>query len=332
MRAVRLTAIQSLEVAEVREPSAGPGEAVVSLRAAALNHRDVWIKAGQYAGLKFPCVPGSDGAGVVTSVGPEVDRSWLGREVIINPSFGWGSSERTQGAGFSILGLPRDGTFAERVAVPAVQLTARPPHLSWTEAAALPLGGLTAWRTLMTRARMEPVDKVLLSGIGGGVALFALQFAVASGAAVWVTSGSPEKIERAGSLGARGGFLYTQSGWAAEALKAAGPFDVIIDSAGGDGLNDLLDLAAPGGRIAFFGATRGNPSSVALRKIFWRQLSLLGSSMGSPADWSAMIAFACAHAIKPVVGALFPLSRAAEAFQLMERGGQFGKIVLEISR
>lgn len=330
MRAVQLTAVSQLAIVDAPEPVARAGEVVVTLRAAALNHRDVWIKAGQYGGLKFPCLPGSDGAGVVTALGDGVDAVWRGREVIINPSFGWGDGERAQGKEFAILGLPCDGTLAERIAVPVVQLAGKPAHLTWTEAAALPLAGLTAWRALVSRAGATAKDRVLITGVGGGAALFALQFAVALGAEVWVTSSSPEKLARAVALGAKGGANYTENDWAAGLAKAAGEFDVIIDSAGGPGFEALLDLAAPGGRIAFFGATRGNPPVLPTRKIFWRQLTLLGTTMGSPADWAAMTRFVAERGLRPVVSEVVPLARAAEAFELMERGGQFGKIVVTL--
>ncbi len=332
MRAVQFTGVDQLSVVDVHDPEPVAGEVVVALRAAALNHRDVWIKQGQYAGLKWPCRPGSDGAGVVCAAGAGVGAAWLGREVVINPSFGWGLCENAQGPNFTILGLPRDGTLAETIAVPVVQLTAKPPHLSWEEAAALPLAGLTAYRALFARAHVRAGERVLVTGIGGGVALFALQYAVAVGAEVWVTSSSPEKIARAVALGVRGGFDYTQPGWAKDAATRmpGGGFDVIVDSAGGEGFGELLDLAAPGGRIVFFGATRGNVPALALRKIFWRQLSVLGTTMGSPADWSAMLEFIALHRLKPIVSEVFPLERASEAFTLMERGGQFGKIVVRI--
>ncbi|HXB02577.1 MAG TPA: zinc-binding dehydrogenase [Opitutaceae bacterium] len=328
MHVVQLAAVNELKIASVPDPQAAPGEAVVRLRAAALNHRDVWIKLGQYAGLKFPCIPGSDGAGVVESVGAGVDAAWLGREVIINPALDWGHRESAQGEEFSILGLPRDGTLAEKVAVPAANLAPKPAHLTWEEAAALPLAGLTAYRALSARAQFKLEDRVLITGIGGGVALFVLQLAVAHGAEVFVTSSSAEKISRAVALGAKGGANYKEAGWAAALAKAHGPFDVIVDSVGGEGFNDLIELAAPGGRIVFYGATSGNPSGVALRKIFWRQLSLLGSTMGSPCDFAGMLDFVALHRLKPVVSEVFPLARAAEAFALMQRGGQFGKIVV----
>ncbi|HRE83392.1 MAG TPA: zinc-binding dehydrogenase [Opitutaceae bacterium] len=331
MRAAQLTAINQLSVTSVAAPKIGKGEALVHLKAAALNHRDHWIKQGQYAGLKFPCIPGSDGAGVVTFVDPAADKSWKGKEVVINPSFDWGDSERSQGSSFSILGLPRQGTLAEQVAVPVSQLAVKPPHLSWAEAAALPLAGLTAYRALFSRARIEPSDRVLITGIGGGVALFALQFAVALGAQVWVTSSSREKIARAVSLGARGGFDYSASDWVKLAASSQSGFDLIFDSAGGPGFEGLIDLVAQGGRIVFCGATHGNPPLLPMRKVFWRQITLLGTTMGSPQDWAAMLAFVARHQLRPMVSRVFPLDSAADAFQLMERNDQFGKIVVTIA-
>jgi NADPH:quinone reductase-like Zn-dependent oxidoreductase len=330
MRAVCFTAVHRLEIIEVPDPLPAVGEVVVRLRAAALNHRDAWIKSGDYAGVRYPCIPGSDGAGVVESAGPGADRSWLGREVIINPAVDWGVDPRAQSSAFTILGLPHPGTLAERVAVPVSQLAPKPAHLDFAAAAALPLAGLTAWRALMTRGGFRPSDRVLISGIGGGVAIFALQFAAARQGDVWVTSGSAEKIGRAIELGARAGFLYNQAGWAEEAAARAGQFDLVIDSAGGADFNHLIDLTAPGGRVVFFGATRGNPPTLALRKVFWRQLSLLGTTMGDPLDWQRMTAFVGDHKIRPVVAGTFALDQAAKAFELLEHGGRFGKIVIQI--
>lgn len=330
MRAVQLPAANQLTIAEVPDPRPAPGEAVVALHAAALNHRDVWIKTGQYAGLKWPCIPGSDGAGIVESVAPGTDAAWVGREVIIYPGFFWGGEERAQGGQFQILGLPRDGTLAQRIAVPVGQLAPKPAHLSWEEAAALPLAGLTAYRALFSRARVQPGERVLISGAGGGVALFALQFALAAGAEVWVTSGSAAKIARAVALGAKGGFDYAEPDWVAAALKSPGGFDVVVDSAGGEGFGRLIDVTASGGRIVFFGATRGD-ASLPVRKVFWRQISLLGTTMGSPADWVAMQAFVAQRKLKPIISDVFPLAAAGDAFARMERGEQFGKIVVTLT-
>lgn len=331
MKALVLKGVgQSLSLENVPDPTPESGEAVVAIRCAALNHRDVWIQKGLYAGLKFPIILGSDGAGVVIETGSGVDPAWRGKEVIINPSIAWGASERTQGQDFRILGLPDNGTFAERVKVPATQLVSKPAHLDFAHAAALPLAGLTAYRALFARAGLVSGERVLVTGIGGGVALFALQFALAAGATVYVTSGSDEKLARAKQLGAAGGANYRNESWA-EDLKNVG-FDVIIDSAGGKGFSKLTNLAAPGGRIAFFGATLGNPPELDVRRIFWKQLNVLGSSMGSPADFAAMVRLVEQHKIQPLADTVYPLSEGNEALAAMDNAKQFGKIILIVAQ
>ncbi|HTL68617.1 MAG TPA: zinc-binding dehydrogenase [Lacunisphaera sp.] len=320
---------QPLVYRDEPDPVAGAGQAVVRLKAAALNHRDLWIQLGQYAGIKTPMILGSDGAGIVESIGPGVDATWKGREVIINPSLDWGDDPRAQGPKFRILGLPDHGTFAEKIAIPAANLAPKPAHLTWEQAAALPLAGLTTWRALFTRAGLKSGERVLITGIGGGTALLALQFAVAAGAEVWVTSSSPEKIARARSLGARGGANYREAGWAAGLEKQAGRFDVIVDSAGGESFDSLIDLAAPGGRIVFFGATVGNPPGLNLRKCFFRQINLLGTTMGSPADFQGLSTFVAAKKIVPAIDRVFPLAQSEAALRHMEASAQFGKIVLQ---
>ena len=172
---------------------------------------------------------------------------------------------------------------------------------------------------------------MLITGIGGGVALFALQFAVAADAEVVVTSGSVEKLDKAMAMGAMGGANYRESGWVQRLKSLAGAFDVIVDGAAGDGLNDLLELAAPGGRIVLYGATRGNPSQVVARRIFWKQLNVLGSTMGSPEDFETMVRFVTRHQVKPVVDRVFGLEHGEAAFRWMDEGKQFGKIVVKIS-
>jgi NADPH:quinone reductase-like Zn-dependent oxidoreductase len=252
----------------------------------------------------------------------------VGCEVIINPSLDWGDDPRAQGPKFRILGLPDNGTFAEQVVVPAANLSPKPAHLSWEQAAALPLAGLTAWRALFTRAQLKSGERVLVTGVGGGAALFALQFAVAAGAQVWVTSGSPDKISRAQTLGARGGVNYRDPDWAGALQKQAGRFDVIVDSAGGEGFARLIDLTASGGRIVFFGATTGSPKGLDMRKSFFRQINLLGTTMGSSADFAGMTRFVEFNQITPVVDTVFPLDSAEAALRHMEAAAQFGKIVL----
>jgi NADPH:quinone reductase-like Zn-dependent oxidoreductase len=326
--AVLVEVKQPLAIQSVPDPTAAPGQAVVRLKTAALNHRDLWIRLGQYKDIKVPIILGSDGAGTVTAVGSPSDDGWVGRDVIVNPSLDWGRNPQAQGSAFRILGLPDNGTFAEQIVIPAVNLAPKPAHLSWEQAAALPLTGLTAWRALFTRAQLKAGERVLVTGIGGGAALFALQFACAAGAQVWVTSGSPEKIQQARALGALGGANYRDADWGAQLKEQAGLFDVIIDSAGGEGFSQLIELATPGGRIAFFGATLGNPKGLDLRRCFFRQINLLGTTMGSPTDFSGMARLVEAKKIVPVVDKVFPLAAADDALRHMEAGTQFGKIVL----
>jgi len=321
-----------LELLTVADKVAGPGQALVRVHAAALNHRDLWIQKGQYAGLRYPIIPGSDGAGVVEAVGGSAEHAdWVGKEVIIDPALNWGHDPGFQSpVDFTILGLPDDGTLAGYVVAPLSNLVAKPAHLSFEEAAALPLAGVTAWRALMTRGRLQAGERVLITGIGGGVALFALQYAAAIGARVHVTSGSEEKLSRAVAMGAAGGVNYRRSGWV-EALKAeAGGFDVVVDGAAGDGVNELLDLAVPGGRLVFYGSTCGNPSSVVWRRVFWKQLNVLGSTMGNPEDFAEMVEFVEKYKIRPVVDRVFAMEEGEAAFRHMDAAGQFGKIVVKI--
>jgi NADPH:quinone reductase-like Zn-dependent oxidoreductase len=326
--AVLVEVKQPLALQQFPDPVAAPGQAVVRLKAAALNHRDLWIQQGLYKDIRVPAILGSDGAGVAAAVGSPADVAWIGREVIIHPSLEWGDDPRAQGPKFRILGLPDAGTFAEQIVIPVVNLFAKPAHLSWEQAAALPLAGMTAWRALFTRAQLKSGERVLVTGIGGGAALFALQFALAAGAKVWVTSSSADKIQRAKNLGALGGANYREADWVESLQKQAGNFNVIVDSAGGDGFARLVDLTAPGGRIVFFGATTGNPKGLDLRKCFYRQINVLGTTMGSPADFAGMCRLVDAGKITPVVDKVYALDAADGALRHMEAGTQFGKIVL----
>jgi NADPH:quinone reductase-like Zn-dependent oxidoreductase len=325
-------AAQALRLEHVPDPAPGPGQAVVRLKAAALNHRDVWIRRGLYAGITLPVILGSDGAGTVDAVGADVDDAWIGRDVVINPSLDWGDDANAQGPHFRILGLPDDGTYAERVVVPAANLFAKPIALTWEDAAAIPLAGLTAYRALVTRARVQPGETVLVTGVGGGVATFALVFAVHLGARVIVTSGSDDKLTRAKALGAAAGVNYHEEGWgkAVQGLCGGGP-DVIIDSAGHQAFPTLVDIAKPGGRLVTFGATTGSPTTLEIRRIFWKQLSILGSTMGTPDEFGAMLALFAGGALRPVVDRVFPLADAAFAHDRMDEAGQFGKLVLSIA-
>ncbi len=321
---------QALHIKSVADPLLKAGMIQVKIKAAALNHRDLWITKGQYAGIKYPIILGSDGAGIAQKLGKDVPERLLDTSVIINPSWAWGDEEAAQGKDFRILGLPENGTLSELIHVPQEYVHAMPEHLTFVQAAALPLAGLTAYRALCTRARTRAGDKVLVTGIGGGVALFALQFALKLGCEVWVTSGNMDKLKRASALGAAGGGNYKDSDWSKKLKEAAGGFDVIIDGAAGAGFADLIDLANPGARIAIYGGTAGNIEQVSPQKIFWKQLSILGCTMGSPSDFHNMLHFVNKHQIVPVVDEVFPFAEAADAFAKMASGSQFGKLVVEL--
>jgi zinc-binding alcohol dehydrogenase/oxidoreductase len=329
MQAVVFSAVgQAMTCQERPELEPKEGQVIVELRAAALNRRDYWITQGLYPGIKTPVVLGSDGSGIVTQTGLGVSESWLGREVILYPGIDWGDNEAVQGPAFRVLGMPDDGTFATSVAVPVGLLFDKPRHLGWQEAAALPLAGVTAYRAVAVQGKVQPGQRVLITGVGGGVATFALQFAVAAEAQVWVTSASPRKIQHAVSLGALGGFDYRRAGWHRELLEQSGPMDLIVDSAGGAGYHDLVESAAPGGRIVSCGATTGRAPELDLFKVFWKQLRLIGSTLGSPHDFAAMLEVVNRYQVHPVVDQVFSLDDAPAAVAHMADWPQFGKLVL----
>lgn len=313
---------------EVETPVTGAGEVLVKIKAAAFNHRDLWIQKGQYAGLRYPIILGSDGSGIVVELGDGVNDSWLNKEVIINPGMNWGNNPNFHDRHFKILGLPDNGTFAEYVKVPADYLYAKPAYLSFEEAAAIPLAGLTGYRALFTRGQVKQGDKVLITGIGGGVALMVLKMALAIGADVYVTSGSDEKIERAVALGAKLGVNYKISSWYKLFQSAVEGLDVIIDSAAGDDFKHLIELANPGGKIVFYGGTQGPISTLNPQKIFWKHLSILGTTMGTQKEFAAMLSLFETHKIKPVIDEVFDMADAEKAIRKMDNAAQFGKIVL----
>jgi zinc-binding alcohol dehydrogenase/oxidoreductase len=335
MRALQQDAVsQPAVLREIATPAPAAGEVLVKLRAAALNHRDVWIQKGQYAGLKLPCTLGADGSGEIAALGEGVDKLTAGAPVIIYPGVEWGDHPQAQGRDFRVLGMPDPGVFAEYHTTPAAYVRPRPAHLDWAQAAALPLAGLTAYRAAFVRAQLQPGERVLITGIGGGVAFTAAQLCVAAGAEVWVTSGEDDKLARALALpiGLRGGANYKAENWVKDLTqRAGGLFDVIIDSAAGPTMEGLLDAATPGGRIVFYGATLGNVPQLTARKVFWKQLSLLGTSMGSLADFDAMLALVNEHKIVPIVDKHFSLAEGEAALKYLAAGQQLGKVVLDIA-
>ncbi len=333
MRAVRLHEIggpESLRLDDVPTPQPAPGEALVRVDAAAINRRDVFITQGLYPGISLPKTLGSDAAGVLEALGAGAGcRARLGDAVVIDPMLDWGGDARVWDAkGSSILGMPRDGTFAQYVVVPAANVYPKPARLSMEEAAAIPLAGLTAYRALFTRGGLRAGETVLIPGIGGGVQTFVLIFAKHAGARTIVTSSSDEKLERAKALGADVALNYaTLPDWHKRA-RAEG-VDLVVDSSGGDTLAKAFDAVVPGGRIVVYGGTRGE-ATLKLFPLFWKHVSILGTSMGSPEDFAATIDLFEKSEIVPAIDRVYPLRDAAAAAQRMAESNQFGKIVLRV--
>jgi zinc-binding alcohol dehydrogenase/oxidoreductase len=309
---------------ELPDPEPGPGEVRVDLVAAALNRRDWWIRRGGKAAL--PAVLGSDGAGIVSAVGEGVQGVAAGDEVVIYPARDWGGSDVAPGPGFTILGVPDQGTYAERIVVRAEHVRPRPRGWSWLEAAALPVAGLTTWRALVTCGEAGPGKTVLVPGAGGGTGAFAIQIAHALGARVLVTSSTPEKLERAGGLGAEGGALYTDPGWP----EQVAPVDVIVDSVGGAVWEGAFRALAPGGRLVTFGDTAGETGSVSIARLFFGYFRIEGTTCGSPREFDALLAHCGEASWRPVIDSVFPLRDAARAHERLDAPDRFGKVVLAI--
>jgi NADPH:quinone reductase-like Zn-dependent oxidoreductase len=320
---------EALRIDRLPIPVPGPDEAVVRVHAAALNRRDVFITQGLYPKIVFPATLGSDGAGSIHGLGSDVREHAVGDEVIIDPMLDWGDDEGVWNPRSSLLGMPSPGTFAQYVAVPARNLYPKPKALTMEQAAAIPLAGLTAYRALVVRGGLKPRETVLIPGVGGGVQTFALLFAKALGARAIVTSGSDEKLERAKALGADLALNYATTPDWQKALRDAGPIDLAVDSSGGDTIAKSLDALRPGGRLAIYGGTRGE-ATIRLFPIFWKHLTIVGTSMGSPADFAAMLALVERSGLQPAIDRVYPLDEIVEAAQRLARGDQFGKVVIKV--
>lgn len=324
--------VEQLSYEEVADPVPGAGQVRVQIEYAGLNRRDLYARMGQYPRVRFPAIPGSDGAGVVDAVGEGVEALAPGDPVLLYPALHWGEDERAPGRAFEILGIPTDGTYAEQVVVPAASVFPKPGYLTGAEAAALPLVGLTAYRCLFTRGALQAGETVLIPGIGGGLATMLLLMATAAGARVAVTSSQDRKIARAREMGAVAGANYRHADYVQE-LRHAAPagFDLIVDTLGGRGFEDLVALARPGGRVVLVGATAGPVPSLVLPRVFLKHLDLRGTSMGSPLDFARMLDFCREHQIRPIVDRMFPLGEVRAAQEYLWDGGQFGKVVLHVS-
>ncbi len=308
-----------LSYEDFADPVAGPGEVVVELKAAAVNRRDLLVRnpPGPAYQFRLPVIPGSDGAGV---------RRDTGQEVVIYPGLGWGPREDAAGPDWGILGGPDNGTYAELVKVPEENVFPKPARFSWEEAAAFPLGGVTAWRALFAVGRLHGDETVLILGAGSGVSTLAVQLAAQTAARVLVTSSSQEKIERAKELGAAGGVLYTEDGWP----EAVGPVDLVLDSVGTTWRESLRALRK-GGRVVVFGGTGGPEVTLDVRAVYLNWQSILGTTMGSRNDFVGLLRMVESGAWRPVIDSVRPLAEAEAAHDRMLSGEHFGKLVLAVS-
>lgn len=312
----------------VPPPKQEPGTVKVRLTHAALNRRDVWITKGQYPKITTPVTLGSDGVGTLVNATASIPSQ---TRVVIYPGRHWGSDEAVQSKSYEILGMPTAGTFAQEIVVPEHLVYRAPEHLTNQEAAALPLAGLTAWRSTFSRGELKGDETLLVTGIGGGVATLAAQFGIAKGARVHATSSCDAKLSKAMKLGCISGTRYDGKDFS-EQLRSMAPggFHVIVDGAGGSQVGTLLKHLAPAGRFVFYGGTAGKWPAILPQRLFYKQVSLLASTMGSPSDFEAMLAFVADHEIRPIVDRVFPLCDGASAFEYLESNRQMGKVVLSI--
>ncbi len=346
MRALALTkhgGIDDLAILDLPAPSVtAPDDVRIRIRAAAINHLDLFVLPGlKGISLSFPHVVGTDGAGVVESVGPAVGSVKPGDRVLINPGVSCGACESC-GRGeeplcrdFGILGEHRPGTAAELVVVPERNVSLLTADMPWPQAAGFTLATLTAWRMLVTRARLRRGESVLIWGAGGGVSLAALQIARHLGARAFVTGSSERKLAAARDLGAEAGFNH--AGQSPDAIarevrkQTGGGVEVVVDSVGERTWEASLRALKPGGRLVTCGATTGPHVQLDLRRLFWFQWSLLGSTMGGREEFAAVTALANAGALWPLVDTVVPLEDGRRAYERMAHGDQLGKLVLEVS-
>ena len=326
-----------LKFTEVADPQINAGEVLIEVSACALNHLDVWVRGG-LPGIKIPLphILGNDVAGVVREVGELVTWVRLGDEVMIQPGVSCGHcAECLAGRDnmcdeYDIIGYRRDGGYAELVAVPGVNVIPKPRNLSWTDAAALPLVTLTAWHMLVTQARVQPGEDVLVQAAGSGVGSLGIQIAKLRGARVIATASSEEKLSKARELGADETINYTNDNWPKEVKKLTNGrgVDVVFEHTGAATWPGSMVSLKKGGRLVTCGATSGYDARTDLRQVFYRHLTILGSMMGSKAELLAAMKFIETDQIRAVVDRTLPLAEARKAHELMEDRAQFGKLVL----
>jgi len=347
VRACVLTASggpQHLQITDVPDaPTPAAGQVRVAIRAAALNHLDLFVADGlPGVEYRFPHVVGADGAGVVESVGPGVGRVRPGDRVLINPGVSdytcefCRAGEHSLCVTYGMLGEHLPGTMAELVTVPEPNVAPIPtlsPSLSWAEAAAFSLVTLTAWRMVVTRARVQPGETVLVWGIGGGVSLTAMRVAQLMGAKTIVTSSSDAKLREARRLGAEVTLNHRTQNVAQEvrALTNRRGVDVVVENVGEATWDASLRCLRRGGRLVTCGATTGPKVSLDLRRLFWHHWTILGSTMGNAAEYAEIVRRLGRGELRPVVDRVYPLEQVRAAYERLQRGEQLGKVVLEVS-
>jgi NADPH2:quinone reductase len=324
-----------LEYGDRPDPKPGPGEVVVAIRAAAMNHLDIFVRNG-IPHVPLPQIPGADGSGVVDEVGPGVIGLVPGDRVLIQPGLSCGScefcrsGEQSLCSTYGILGEHSPGTFAEKAVVPARNLFPIPEKISFEQAAAFPLTYQTAWRMIVGRGAVRPGDTVLIHGVGGGVGWAALEIALLCGARVIATTSGGEKARQARSAGAELVVEYTSEdvGEAVRHHTAKRGVNVVVDSVGEKTWMTSLRSVRRGGRVVTCGATTGPNPVEEIRLIFWKGISILGSTMASDREFRALLAAVASGRLTPRIDRVLPLAQAAEAYRVLEEGRQFGKIVL----
>jgi NADPH:quinone reductase-like Zn-dependent oxidoreductase len=331
---------EAVRVGDLPDPVPGPGEVRVRVVAAALNHLDVWVLRGiPGVDFSFPHVPGADGAGVVDEVGDGVEGVREGDEVYIQPGLFCGRCEFCQQGEeslcirYRLLGEHVSGTLAERVVIPATNVYRKPRGLAWAAAAAFPLVYQTAWRLVLSAGGLRAGESVLIHGVGGGVASAALQIAKYAGAFVYVTSSTQAKLDRAIGLGADVAIDYTRESVPRRIRELTGKrgVDLVIDDVGRATWEDSIECVRRGGRIATCGATTGSGATTPLNRVFWKQISIHGSTMANRREFRSVARLVEGRRIEPLVDAEYPLEEASAALARLTDEERFGKIVITVS-
>lgn len=331
--------VDKLQIVDLPKPAVGPDDVLISVKAVGLNHLDLFVREGlPNLKLPMPHIPGSDFAGVIAEVGADVRDLQVGQRVTVNPGVSCGhceyclAGEQSLCAEFGILGEHTTGGAAEFARVPAVNVLPIPVDYSFEMAAAAPLVFLTAWRALISRARLREGEDVLIIGAGAGVSTAAIQIAKRAGARVFVTSSSDDKLRKAKEIGADIGLNYKTQEWDRELFAQTGKrgVDVVFESVGAATWIKSIRALKRGGRMVVIGATTGANPAEEIRYIFWKQIEIIGSTMSNQREFREVMKLVLRGELKPIVDTVMPLEKAREAHQRLARGEQFGKIVLEI--